>query len=184
MSRWIAAGLLFAIAGIAMFIFSTSSTPSAAPVPKTSKAAVVEQGEVYVRPAVVEPTAPAKKIVEDVVETPPGKLDPKSAEFIELIDDIIPRRLYGTVTDRCYNGNAPDHEKIKIGIRARSVSGMFMVTEAHVMKSNISDKQMEECILTAVKGASWPAEEMPDWEDEDELFIRLGSMTKYIEDFE
>lgn len=183
MNRWIAAGLLFFVAGIALFIFGTSSTPNAAPVPKTSKVVSVEPpSEVYVAPVV---KAPVKAKVEEVVEAPPpGKLDPKSPEFIELIDEIIPRRLYGTVTDRCYNGNAPDHEKIKLGFRAKAVDGMFIVTEVKVLKSNLTEKTMEECIVGAVKGASWPAEEMPDWEDEDELFIRLGSMTKYIEGYE
>lgn len=184
MQRWVIAGLVVMLAGVFAFLWSGGEeSPSAAvavpaPVREAAAAPVAAVAVVAAVPAVVE-----KKAEVFFPEPPPivGKLDPKSDLFIEMVDEILPRRIYGQVADRCYQQNFPDWQKIKLSFKERTVNGRFLVTDVQVISSNIEDEKMKNCIVAAVRDASFTANEMPDWEDEDEIFIRVSGMKKYLD---
>ena len=185
MQRGLIAGVVVMLIGIAFFLFSgRSSSPrpvqvATPPIAEIAQIAPVVASVVNVAP--VAPVEPKKEVFREEEAPPLGKLDPKSDAFIELVDEIIPRRLYGRVADRCYQRNYPDWEKIKLSIKERAVGGQYMITDVSIIESNIQSNEMRDCIVSAVKGASWGADEMPDWEDEDELFIRVSGMKKYLD---
>lgn len=184
MQRGLIAGVVVMLIGIAFFLFSgRSSSPRPVQVATPPIAQIAQIAPVVAAVVSAPPVTPPKKVevFREEEAPPPGKLDPKSDAFVELVDEIIPRRLYSRVADRCYQRNYPDWQKIKLSIKERAVGGQYMITEVSIMESNIESKEMRDCIVDAVRGASWAADEMPDWEDEDELFIRVSGMKKYLD---
>jgi hypothetical protein len=67
---------------------------------------------------------------------------------------------------------------LKIKYRLRIVNGVVHASDVRPYKSEL-DKKLEECMLNAVRQASWEAKDMPDFEEEQELFIRLRALKKY-----
>jgi hypothetical protein len=115
--------------------------------------------------------------------TPEGKLHPKSEQFAVRVDEEIPRRLYSEAAG-CYEGGLQRDEKVRLEIKVSSVDGAISVPTVKVLYSNISDPKLVDCIVEQVKATHWQDDEMPSWEDTDELLIRVRGMKKYLgEDF-
>lgn len=111
----------------------------------------------------------------------PAKLEPTSPAFITRVDDVIPARLYREAAHRCYDARQPPDQKVRLAIRLRIEGGELYVHEATVLDGTVQDPGITECIRSAVAGATWREDDMPDWEGEDELLVRLGGMKKHFD---
>jgi hypothetical protein len=120
-----------------------------------------------------------EEVAEEEEGPPSGKLDPKSEAFYERIDDIIPEHLYAAAAD-CHRTGLEDSEKIRLSVRIRVIDSEVHVADVRVLESSISDQGVEACIRDSVKNARWKDDEMPDWEDEDELLIRVRGLKKHL----
>lgn len=124
------------------------------------------------------PVATLPKVIYEP-EAPKTVLDPNSEDFFERVDVAIPRQLYARAAE-CDTGDAGRNEKVKLQVRVRAENKEISVLEANILESTIVNKSLENCIRDAVKNARWDDEEMPNWEDEDEILIRVRGMKKHI----
>jgi hypothetical protein len=109
------------------------------------------------------------------------KLDPDSKEFFHHVDDVLPSHLYQEAVRNCYRPGLDRNARISINYTLRAKNGQLEVTDLKVLDSKI-DPSLAQCIVTAVKSARWKDERMPDWEDEDDLYIQVGGMKKFLAD--
>ena len=128
-----------------------------------------------------------KAIVEDdddEDDRPKKKLDAKSEAFFDKLDMEVPRTLYRKAL-HCYKDGSDKDQKIKFLYKMRSINSEVQITETKVVANTLTDDSTSECIQLAIKNAVWKDEEMPDYEGDDELLIRLGAFKKFMpEDWE
>jgi hypothetical protein len=111
---------------------------------------------------------------------PSGKLDPRSETFRELVDEVIPRRFYGAAA-RCYKGGLDRDRKLRLSVKYRVVSGEVSVADVKILHSTMGDEELEACILEQVRASRWRDERMPNWEEEDEILIRVRGLKRYLQ---
>ncbi len=107
----------------------------------------------------------------------PAMIDPKSSAFSDRIDIVIADKFRGHIAD-CYKGGDDPDKVIKIKYTLRIVGGLVHATNVTAAESEL-DTRLEQCMLTAMRHANWRARDMPDFEEEEELFVRLRALKKY-----
>lgn len=133
---------------------------------------------------VAEPSAADARGDEDdeapEPEAPPSARDPSREELERQLDEVIPARLYGLAA-ACTRGlDAPRDAKVKIAFRVSVRRGELEVLDASIAASTLDDPSAVECMRRAVLTARWPAPNLPDWEDEDELVVRVRGLKKHL----
>ena len=182
MAKW------FALAGIAILLLlfllwkqldSTSAT--AAPKPKETETKVVTG------------PAPAPKQTEpvQVAVANPGdkpavkKLDPQSDEFFHKHDDKVVARLMKEAV-KCWENLSPTkqaefnrNQSMVMKFKQRIRNGTVTINDVEVERSTIGDTALEACFVQHIRGATWHSEELPDWDQDDEIKLGPRTLKKY-----
>jgi hypothetical protein len=108
----------------------------------------------------------------------PETLAPESDEFLEKVETAIPARLREAAA-RCYKGGLDGNLTLKITYRLRVVNGEVFTSNAYASNSELGNRELERCMVAAVAAARWNDASLPDWDEENELFIRLRSLIKH-----
>jgi hypothetical protein len=180
MKRWVVLGALIA-AGLVFFMMrqlgSTSSVATAAKPAAEYAKAVLPPPPVFPDPAAVREEEPEPEPPKP--GEPVKKLDPKSTEFFQRFDEMIAPHLTREAA-ACYNGGKQRDQKIKFGFTAKIRDGRVTIREVKVLTDTLDDKALANCMLEKVSNyAKWQDDAFPDWEQEDEVLIRIRALKKY-----
>jgi hypothetical protein len=177
MKRVVLFGLCLLIAGGVLW-FTRSG---AAPVEKPALAAAEPEAPALPAPLPPVPVLPAPDDDEPSLAEAlgGGRLDPKSDAFRERIEEDIPQHLIGEAS-RCYKASLHRDKKIKLEFRLTVADSAVSISDVRVVKSTLEDEGVERCIRDTVASARWRDEEMPDYESDEELFIRMRGFAKFV----
>ena len=131
--------------------------------------------------------APSNAVPPNSVDSPqsdPEKEDeiemlvPGTPEFGHRMDVVVPENFREALAP-CYKGGLDGNLKLTLTYQLHIVGGKIYATDVKVAKSELNDRALEQCMVTAVQQLSWTAEDVPDWSEEQELFVRLRTLKKY-----
>jgi hypothetical protein len=192
MRKWLAGALALLVLVILLWmqlrspepaVAAHAAAPAAAAVPAVPK---VDRAAAIGPPAVAQ-AAPQAAPPEQELDLPErsAKIDPKSDEFFTRFDEVVPRELTRNAA-RCYEGRHGQlhrNQGLKLKYKIRIVNGQVTVRDITVKESTIEDPALETCFLQEVARSTWKDDELPDWEQDDELVIRPErGMKKYWRD--
>jgi hypothetical protein len=109
-----------------------------------------------------------------------AQYDPQSEEFSHEVDVSIPDGFRAKLA-RCNRKGVDPDAKITITYRLHIESGVVSASQVKVDKSDLDNAELEQCMVTAVQQARWVASDMPDFTEEQDLFIRIRSLNKYLD---
>ncbi len=176
MIKWIVVliALVGALGGLLWKLSSSSETPEV--VIPTFDAA----------PKVTAPTVVAKRRsppqqfdAAPSVTTREGVLDATSEEFSARIDVGIPDRFRASLAS-CNREDFDPDAKISLTYTLHIENGEVFASNVQVDKSDLGDRELERCMVQAVQEARWEAKDLPDFREEQDLFIRIRSLDKYL----
>lgn len=108
------------------------------------------------------------------------KYDPQSEEFSHEVDVGIPDSFRAKLA-RCDRQGVDPDAKITINYRLHIDEGVVSASRVTVGKSNLENSTLEQCMVNAVEQGRWVAADMPDFMEDQELFIRIRSLNKYLD---
>jgi hypothetical protein len=121
-----------------------------------------------------------RRDAKDVEDAAVAKFDPQSTEFSHEVDVSIPNNFKAKLARCDRKGMDPDAQ-ITIGYSLHIEDGVVSASKVKVVKSDLDDAALEQCMVTAVDQARWVASDMPDFMEEDmDLIIRMRSLNKYL----
>jgi hypothetical protein len=185
MRKWLAGAVALLV--LAVVLWMQLQSPDARPVaaehtvaPAAAAPAVVPAAG-SAQPAVAQ-AAPAAAEPELDVPERSAKIDPRSDEFFTRFDEVVPRELTRNAA-RCYEGRHGQlhrNQGLKLKYKIRIAKGQVTIHDITVKESSIEDPALETCFIQEVARSSWKDDELPDWEQDDELVIRPErGMKKY-----
>jgi len=107
------------------------------------------------------------------------KLDPRGDRFRNRVDEQIPQRLYN-VASRCYKGGLERDQRLDLTYRIRVQNGAVTISDVKTTESTINDAQLERCIKDKIAAQTWRDDELPDMEEEDDLYMRAAGWQSYL----
>lgn len=141
----------------------------AAPVPKWQPP-VAEQV-----PPMKPPEAPAPD------DGRPKKLDPRSDAFFYKHDELVIPNLSREAV-KCLEGyKRPLHrnQSMVLRFKQRIRDGRVTIHDVTVDRTNLGDPALEACFIQQIRNASWHSDELPDWDQEDEIKVGPRQLKKY-----
>lgn len=188
MGKWLALG---GIALLVILLLLWRQMQPGEPVPAARKAAPAggapQLAMAVTKPAPTGPTAAVAEPAEpsapsEPAPVQPGKLDPKSDEFFYKFDSVVPKQLTRDAA-RCYegrHGTLHRNQKLSLRFKTKIVKGEVTIHDVTIKESTLNDSALETCFIQAVQRATWHDDELPDWEQDDELVLRpQRGMKKY-----
>jgi hypothetical protein len=178
MGKWLAAGGIAIVAILLLLWLQMQSSDPAA----VTRAPLAQPAPTQVVMAATAPAAAAPKQAEATAPTAeppqppeqPAKLDPRSDEFFNKFDDVVPNRLTRNAA-KCYEGRHGQlhrNQKLSLRFKTRIVNGEVSIHDVTIKESTITDSALETCFIQEVMRSTWKDNELPDWEQDDELVIR------------
>ena len=146
---------------------SSAETPPAA-TPTTSA---------RMAPRLVRPTAASSAATAAAPAV--RKLNPKSERYAHRMDDQVPQRLYA-MASRCYKGGSGRDQRLDVTYKIRVSDGAVSIGDVRVVESTLSDPQLERCVLGTIGNATWRDDELPDVQEEGDLFMRVEGFSSYL----
>ncbi len=129
----------------------------------------------------IESVGPASRPADapSPADVAPAKehLNPESEEFIYRVEVQIPDRLRAAGADACDLDFTSD-AKLKFSYRLNVVGGRVSVENLKVVSSEVSDVT-EQCLRNAIEAATWTVDDMDDFHEDSELFLRMRALRKY-----
>jgi hypothetical protein len=176
MGKWLAAGAL-ALLVLVILLWVQMRSHDADPVGQARIAAPVVAvsaagpATVKVQPAAVQ--APA---AEEELEAPQpsGKLDPRSDAFFNKFDEVVPRELTQNAA-KCYerrHGSLHRNQKLSLMFKTKITHGVVTVEDVKIKESTLNDSALETCFIQEIQRSTWKDDELPDWEQDDQLVLR------------
>jgi hypothetical protein len=107
------------------------------------------------------------------------KLDPRSEAFRSKLDDQIPTHLYAEAS-RCYKGGGQRDERLDVTYHIRVENGAVTIGNVRVSETTLADTQLERCILDTLSHAAWRDDQLPDLQEDDDLFMRVAGFSAYL----
>lgn len=169
--KWLLAG---GVAIVAILVLLWLQMGPSDPPPAGHKrvaAAPTQLAMVTDRPAAAPVAAPA---AAPPPEVPPGKLDPRSDEFFYKFDEVVPKALTRNAA-KCYEGRHGQlhrNQKLSLRFKTRIVNGQVTVRDVTIKESTLNDPALETCFIQEVQRSTWKDDDLPDWEQDDELVLR------------
>jgi hypothetical protein len=120
--------------------------------------------------------APMKEAPASLVSE---KLAIDSAELRSQLDEQVPRRLYAEAA-RCYRGNHADDQRLDLSYRLHVVDGEVSVTDLKAIESTLDDAALERCIFERISAVKWRDQALPDLDEEDDLYMRVGGFGSQV----
>tara|TARA_R110002096_G_scaffold171490_4_gene344481 strand:- start:105537 stop:106115 length:579 start_codon:yes stop_codon:yes gene_type:complete len=108
-----------------------------------------------------------------------GVLDPQGEEFSARLDVGIPDRFRASLAS-CNRKDFDPDAKISLTYTLNIADGQVSASNVQVDKSDLGDPELERCMVQAVQEARWEARDLPDFSEEQDLFIRIRSLDKYL----
>ena len=105
-------------------------------------------------------------------------LVPGTSEFGHRMDVVVPENFREALAP-CYKGGLDGNLKLTLTYQLHIVSGKIYATDVKVAENEINDRALVQCMVTAVQQLSWTAEDVPDWSEEQDLYVRLRTLKKY-----
>jgi hypothetical protein len=178
--RWVILGAL-ALGALALLLMRqlASSDVAASPSKPVSTFAATKLPP---PPEFPEPGVPTPEELDErrpAPGEPVQKLDPKSQEFFLTFDEMIAPRLTREAAS-CYKGGLHRDLKIKFGFTSHIKDGRVTIRDVKVLENNLGDEALARCMTEKVMSfASWKDDAFPDWQQEDEVLIRIRALKKY-----
>ena len=170
MGKWLAAGALVLLV-LVILLWMQMRPQDAEPIAARAPAA----------PAAAEPVvAKAQSVVpadaEEELEVPErtGKLDPRSDAFFTKFDEVVPRELTANAA-KCYerrHGSLHRNQKLTLMFKTRIAHGVVSIVDVKIKESTLNDSALESCFIQEVQRSTWKDDELPDWEQDDQLVLR------------
>ncbi len=148
-----------------------AATPTASVAPDSRR--IIVTGDATDDAAAAEPTASEAG----------DKLAPSSDAFAARVDQDIPRRLMSGMAS-CYRGGLDPDARLKFKYVLRIQNGQARATNIEVLKSDLDDRAIEQCMTRALETAVWSEDDLPDFAEESELLLTLRGLKKYKSDEE
>jgi hypothetical protein len=158
--------------GFALWLARGGSPPSHA---ATTQAAP-ERTSATVGPSLARPffapSAPANGSAKP-------KLNPKSERYAKRMDDQIPTHLYNLASN-CYKGNQQRDQRLDLTYHIRVRGSVISITDTKVVDSTLTDSALERCVRDTVANATWRDDDLPDLDEEGDLFMRAAGFAAYL----
>lgn len=179
MRRWFFAVAVLAVAAASVVLWRAAR-------PRETRVAVSSRSDAG--PAHAEPAQPRNAPREPGPVVPVrdagapdarlGILAADSEAFSKRLDVDIPARLRASVARCDRTGHALD-EVLKVSFLLRIQSGEVSTSDVRVVESTLGDAALEQCMLHSILDSRFRVEDLPDFQEEHELFIRLRTLGKY-----
>lgn len=179
MSRWIFA-LVVVIGGLSLVLYQlfVGRDPVTIPVPLWDAAPVQTVG-----PSDAAPYKPRPRGIDARTVAESAQLDDQSEEFSRAVDVTIPDRFRASLAGCNRKGFDPD-AKISFSYTLTIREGVVSASNVKIEKSDLGDSALENCMLGAIQGARWTDPELPDFSEDQDLFLRIRSLNKYLDEDE
>lgn len=182
MGKWLAAGGVALIAVMVLLWKQLESSPATAATPAPKPAPAIASTEVHSLPPPVPGDKPEAAAVAD---DKPTKVDPQSDAFFYKFDEVVPANLTRAAAT-CYEGKQGSihrNQKMRLKFKTRIRNGDVSIHDVVVDESTLKDPALETCFLQAVQRVTWHDDELPDWDQDDQLVLRPErGMKKYMRD--
>jgi hypothetical protein len=176
MRKWLAGAIALLVLVVLVWMQMRSDDPE--PVVAEHVAAPAAAAAPAVIPAAAKGSSAAAQAAapEDELDLPErsGKIDPRSDEFFNKFDDVVPRELTRNAA-RCYegrHGSLHRNQKLSLRFKTRIRDGKVIISDVTIKESTLNDAALETCFIQEVARSTWKDDELPDWEQDDELVLR------------
>lgn len=172
MAKWLAAATVLVLALVALLwvqIHEPAAAIAPAPPAQAEVAAVVPSGS----PKNARELAVLAERAREL-QAKGGKIDPASDAFTYRFDEQVTPKLTMQAA-KCYTGGLDRvhrNQKVKLGYKIGIKDGVVYVRDVRVLESTIDNPKLVECFAREVASVTWTDEQLPDWEQDDELVIR------------
>ncbi len=135
--------------------------------------------------------APSPKVTTKKVESKVGKalvptqtttttkLETTSDEFSDRIDVGIPDHFRAQMA-ACERDGVDPNAKITISYMLHIEDDVISASTVTIENSTLGNSELEQCMLVAVQDTRWIAEDMPNFSEEQDVFVRMRSLDKYL----
>lgn len=181
MGKWLAVGALALIALLVLLwkqLESSEATPRPTPVAQPAPVAPA-------MPAAVALPAPAPVPAPAPPPAQPPKLDPQSDEFFHKHDEVVVPTLMRSAV-KCWE-NLPGaarekfnrNQSIVLKFKQKIANGTVSINDVVVERSSIGDAALEACFIQQIRNTTWHDDQLPDWEQDDEIKLGPRTLKKY-----
>jgi hypothetical protein len=109
----------------------------------------------------------------------PDKLDLKSDELRNRLEEQIPRRLYAE-SARCYHGGLDKDQRLDLTYHLHVAGGAVSIGDVRTVEDTLADTALERCILERIQSVKWRDDALPDLDEDDDLYMRVGGFQSYV----
>lgn len=177
MAKWVAAfGGLLVVLGILLYRIADEGETIHVEIPEESASKVAE----LPAPKTVKIIERAPKVAPEKESPETTKFDPTSDEFSRELDVGIPDGFKSKMAT-CKRDGVDPNAKITISYKLHIEDDVVSASKVTVKDSNLGNTTLEQCIVSAVQDARWVAADMPDFSEEQDIFVRMRSLDKYLE---
>ncbi|MGZ3429103.1 MAG: hypothetical protein ACXVCV_20765 [Polyangia bacterium] len=169
--------VLLSLAGFGFALWLARGGDAPKPPTTIATAAPAAVAQPFPRFGVAAPAATTATGAE--AKAAPTKLDVKSDRFRNRLDEQIPSRLYAEAA-RCYKGGLQRDQRMDLTYRIRVTDGNVTIGDIRVTESTLGDSSLERCIRDKIVAARWRDDELPDLEEDDDLFMRVAGFSSYL----
>ena len=120
-------------------------------------------------PTIASATAPG---------APPEKLALGDEALRKRLDEVIPSRLSGEAA-RCYKGGLDRSRRIDLTYRLHVEDSRVIVRDVRMGESTLGDRALEDCIRQRVASMTWRDEQLPDIDEEDNLYLSVRQFKSF-----
>lgn len=185
MAKWLVAiGALVVALGVLLWQLATPPEPRSVQAPSSSSGALDSPREsssgaaAKQSPNAVTPRDSADTLQPDSGEPEIVMLVPGTPEFGHRMDVVVPENFKEALAP-CYKGGLDGNLQLTITYQLHIVGGEIYATDVKVAESELNNRELEQCMVSAVQQLRWSAEDVPDFSEEQELFVRLRTLKKY-----
>jgi hypothetical protein len=110
---------------------------------------------------------------------PPERLQLKDDRLRARLDENIPDRLYAAAA-HCYTGGLKRDQRLDLTYRLHVNDSEVTVSDVKVTANTLDNPALERCIRDRVLKAHWRDEELPDLDEEDDLYMRVAGFQRFL----
>lgn len=171
MAKWLAAATVVVLALLAL-LWIQIREPAAAVAP-SPKADVAAPAAAPAAPTTASELAIAAQKMREA-QASGGKIDPASDSFTYRFDESVTPNLTMNAA-KCYTGGlnrVHRNQKTKLAMKMHIKDGVVSVSDVKIVETTIPDKALNDCFVREVAKTTWTDEQLPDWQQDEELVIR------------
>lgn len=130
------------------------------------------------------PSVPLPRVASPPPVAPSGeslvslRLAATSAALRNRLDEVVPARLSAEAA-ACYRGGLAQDEGLSLTYRLRVEDGALSVSELRIDADTTADPVLVDCIERRLLAAHWRDDDLPDIEEDDDLFLSGDSLKRF-----